>query len=569
MTIKNEKGLALVISLMVVTVLLLLATIFIFKAITEKTMADKERQSIQAFYIAEAGSENALSRLDTFINSYLLTEVNNKNPQILIRDVRRYDTDGDGIAFLIDYVEEQGLPLFTRNVEDEAEYDSGDIAFGDGGYRYLIEISDKYPPQLVAADIWDFYFYFQIESRGHVANIQRSIVLNGDFTVRVQRDNFAKYALFTDHHYMPNGVTVWFTDKTNFAGPIHTNDRFSFAFNPSGLFDGTVTQHLSKHRFYNNGYPVLLDADDNTPYDVPTFNNSITRSVDEIVLESSVQKNDLISQAQGSLGSPGSQGIYVPNNGSDLTGGIYVLGNAIIDMSVDSDDNALYTITQGTTTKKVIVDIPNDRTTIETVGGGTEVYAGKPDGVDDLGTIIYVDGEISSLGGQVQRDTEVTVSSENDIVITDNIRYSDYTPSSGTPGTVDYVEPGAEGTSNLFGIVCWGGNVRIGTSAPDNIELHGPIMARNGIFAVDNYNNFSVGPRGTATILGGVITQFYGAFGMFSGATGEQLSGYGRNFVYDSRLLVGKAPPYFPSMKTFIAFTNDLTDKIAWQEGGQ
>jgi hypothetical protein len=118
-----------------------------------------------------------------------------------------------------------------------------------------------------------------------------------------------------------------------------------------------------------------------------------------------------------------------------------------------------------------------------------------------------------------------------------------------------------------LGILSWGGNIRVGNSAPNNIDMHGVVMARNGIFTVDNYNSQAVGPRGTATLLGGSITQFYGAFGLFNGSTGQQISGYGRNFIYDSRTLMGKSPPYFPSLRTFIAFTNDLTDKIVWQEG--
>ena len=125
--------------------------------------------------------------------------------------------------------------------------------------------------------------------------------------------------------------------------------------------------------------------------------------------------------------------------------------------------------------------------------------------------------------------------------------------------------PNADGKTNLLGIVAWGGNVRVGTSAPNNISMHGIVMARNGIFTVDNYTSTTVGPRGTATLLGGAITQFYGAFGLFNGSTSTQIAGYGRNFVYDSRTLLGKAPPYFPSMRAFIAFTNDLTDKLIWQ----
>ena len=221
---------------------------------------------------------------------------------------------------------------------------------------------------------------------------------------------------------------------------------------------------------------------------------------------------------------------------------------------------------QGSTTKKITVDIPNNQTKVETVAGGTQTFTGLPDGVDDLGTIIFVQGSVTSLGGTVQKDTELTISSDSDTVITDHLKYQEYTPAVGTPGTPGYVSPNAEGKKNLLGVVVWNGNARIGTGAPDNLEIHGPVMALNGIFTVDNYSSGS--PRGIVTFLGGAITNYYGAFGTFNSVTGLQVSGYGRNFVYDSRMLVGNAPPYFPSMNTFIAFTNDIADKIAWQEGG-
>ena len=85
---------------------------------------------------------------------------------------------------------------------------------------------------------------------------------------------------------------------------------------------------------------------------------------------------------------------------------------------------------------------------------------------------------------------------------------------------------------------------------------------------MDDYCDMGEVPHGTVILLGGAITQFYGAFGLFNGSTGEQLSGYGRNFVYDERMTTGTAPPYFPSMRTFIEYTNDLSDKLVWQVGG-
>jgi len=89
-------------------------------------------------------------------------------------------------------------------------------------------------------------------------------------------------------------------------------------------------------------------------------------------------------------------------------------------------------------------------------------------------------------------------------------------------------------------------------------------MAPHGVFTVDDYDSGS--SRGTATLLGGVITDYYGAFGTFSGSSGMR-TGYGRNFVYDNRVLKGMAPPYFPFMDKFTIDTPpDLKTKMIWRE---
>jgi hypothetical protein len=198
---------------------------------------------------------------------------------------------------------------------------------------------------------------------------------------------------------------------------------------------------------------------------------------------------------------------------------------------------------------------------------GRDVTAGLPDGVDDVGTIVYVDGQITDFRGTVKGDEQTTVASTSDIIIKNNVTYQNYTAATGTPGTSGYVPPSADGYDNLLGIVSWEGDVRVGTTAPNNITVHGTVLASSGVMKVDNYDDTGVGSRGTATVLGGVITDNYGAFGQFNSSSGNQVSGYGRNFVYDQRMAVGSAPPYFPTLNTFVAFTNDITDKLVWQGG--
>ena len=122
----------------------------------------------------------------------------------------------------------------------------------------------------------------------------------------------------------------------------------------------------------------------------------------------------------------------------------------------------------------------------------------------------------------------------------------------------------AAGYNNLLGILSWGGDVRIGTTAPDDVNVHAVVMAPHGVFTVDDYSTGS--SRGTATLLGGVISDWYGAFGTFSGTSGMR-TGYGRNFIYDDRVLQGMAPPYFPYMDRFtIDNPVELSRKMVWRE---
>ena len=50
MTLKNEKGVALAISILVVAVILIIGSVFIVRTTSEKNMSDRERMSTQAFY---------------------------------------------------------------------------------------------------------------------------------------------------------------------------------------------------------------------------------------------------------------------------------------------------------------------------------------------------------------------------------------------------------------------------------------------------------------------------------------------------------------------------------------
>lgn len=562
--INNNKGIVLLLSLIIVMVLLILISVYFSGLITEKRAADTEGYVLQALTLAEAGANHAVSELRERIRTDL------KNRIISIRQASvfiNYVSGTNSLGFLRDYAYAPGDTQFEI-VGQEASLNIQSMAFDtaiQGTYNTNIIIEADGNPTNPSGEIFIFPYKFTIESQGQVNGIASGISRNirfvqGSFFITVRRDTFAKFALFTSHHSTPSGSTVWFTADTAFNGPVHTNDRFSFANSPSAHFTDEVTQHQKKARFYNNGWPRLLDADSNPPDDIPIFDEGFERSYDIINLESSITQADLKTQALGGTSEPGSNGIYIPNDGANLIGGIYIRGNQgshTDDPSIVMSTGAngpVYTITRSSTTKVITVDYTSNQTQIQT-GAVTETYQGVPDGVDNEGILIYVNDDIGGLSGTVQKDSSVTVSSERDIVITNHVMYEEYTPS----------PLSAEGYTNLLGILSWGGDVRIGPLAPNDVNIHGVVMAPNGIFTVDNYQSGS--PRGTATLLGGSITQFYGPFGTFWGTT--QMSGYGRNFVYDARMLQGMTPPYFPYLSNFNAFDNGgLDSKLVWEDQG-
>ena len=565
---KREKGVILIISCIVMAVLLVVSAVFFSSLFSEKRSVDTGKYALQALNLAEAGASHGLSELRERINIDFNAKIFQVKQSSIIQGYL-----ANPLLFLRDYAYADGAGQFSVSGNQATlSVVSGNLESSvQGDYSATISVKPNGNPTTISADVYFFPYTFIIESQGNVTQVTPNIrkrvrLVQGNFSLTVRRDNFAKFALFTAHHRTPNNTTVWFTSNTNFTGPVYTAEALSFANNTSAHFTETVSQHEQRARFYNRGNSVLLDASSNAAcceavgceavpcIDKPIFDKNFERGAAEVNLQSSVSQAELKQQALGTLNEPGQNGIYIPNDGTNVTGGIFTRGQTGLVMSVDANNNPVYRITQGTTTKTVTVNYATSQTTVDD-GSEVHTYSGIPNGVGNEGIIFYAKDDITSFSGIVQQDTKATVASENSIVISNNVTYQQY--NSGPPLN-------ATGYNNVLGILSWNGDVIIGTSAPNNVNIHGVIMAPGGIFTVDDYNFGS--PRGVATLLGGVITNYYGAFGTFSG--NNNISGYGRNFVYDARMLEGMTPPYFPYMSNFVSFPDGLDTKMIWEDEG-
>jgi Tfp pilus assembly protein PilX len=429
---------------------------------------------------------------------------------------------------------------------------SGSLAFSDSTLR----------------DSGQVYNYrFTITSTGTRGAYGRRVVQSqGILRVSASRGSFADFLIFTNTHTMSNGDYIWFTSDGSFDGRMHTNGEFRFAYKPT--FQDLTTSVNAKAWYYNKGNPVERNANSNGTIDVPYFYGGFTRNVSTIDLpaNSYSQQNAALgrdpsdtssptnTQIRAALGLSGTTapptGVYLPNSGGAVTGGIYVQGTLTqCLMYVNSDGNQVYSLKQSSSTDLVTVNHTAGTTTFyDASAGTTTTYAGVPRGV------LYTNGTISDLRGPdrvsgepppaLADDTQMLVAATGDVVLQRDVTYEDY-----------------EAGDAVLGIYSSGGNVRVGTSAPNDVNVDAFVMATgtSGAFQVDSYDSGS--PRGTLHLRGGSVTRYYGAFYTFD-QSGHLQTGYGRDFHYDRR---GLRPPYYP-LTPRLTPDQPLARTLSWKE---
>lgn len=485
---------------------------------------------------------------------------------------------------------------------------------------------------------YEFFYTYTITSDGQLLpQNRRRVVLSRDFSIRVRPQSFARYSLFTHVHTTPSGGAIWFTSRTSFDGPVHTNGEFRFAFFPkfgtpdsgtpcdaSRIASTPLTSVSSYAWFNNNGSPRRVQANENvvsgvrrdapvlpdcTPANPSDDNDNaaanFTRGVASVPMptssfsqqgvsigrnptDTSAVTNLQIRQAIPELVDNDSSvpnGIYVPvtdsngnavsDPGEPMAGGIYVQGDlSSLTLSVGgtSGELAVYTLVQGSQTVTVTVNRTAQTTTVTNtawpLASRTRTFNGVPKGWQgpqlpgsENAAIIYVRGNILSLSGTLEEKEQTTIAASGRIDITDHIRYE-------APPVV--TDPNSN-PLNVLGIYSSGSDIRITTAAPNNLVIHAVLMAGslgdtvNSSVNVQNHDQGS--PRGDVYLIGGLIEEYYGAFGTFNASTGAPQTGYGRDFQYDRRMDRGFAPPYFPSTNLWEVSAQGLAgNRPAWRE---
>lgn len=394
---------------------------------------------------------------------------------------------------------------------------------------------------------------FYIQSTGSSGGIDKKV------EIKLRQATFGRYAYFTDKETSSSGSTIWWKTGEICDGPAHSNNTSNSPFSIN---------------YTNSTSPIFLDmvtaCGSSITYSPSTPNNETTfRKIYasgssgyqlgipriELPASSDIQKN----AAWGSTsGFPTTNGVYMQSNSN---GGIYIRGDAAIQMQRDSSGRQLIVVTQGTNVTTITADLSAKTTTVSgPVGTGSPTTSSSPPN-----GVIYCTGNITSLKGEItdnkvqsgaiQTRSAWTIATDvnagNDITITDSLYY--HTRPDKTKPSTDAVNLAA-GTLGL--VAC---DINIASGAPQNLEIDAVCLAggentASGSFSVANYSTKT--PVGTLSVIGGIIQKARGAVGTFNSSTGTTSTGYTKNYHYDPRL-ASDPPPFYPTTGTF--------ERLSWQ----
>ncbi|OLV15667.1 DUF4900 domain-containing protein [Deinococcus marmoris] len=317
----------------------------------------------------------------------------------------------------------------------------------------------------------------------------------------------------------------------------------------------------------------------------PQFKSSVKWDADFIPLPTNSQ-NQRAAALGYSLDPVTGQAIPLPTAGLALSGDVqemqlwrdmiggqerqrisYVQGGAAVDLSYDQN-GTLFILNPSRQW------VPAGRDAAGNVGavGGTFTIVKPFNGV-----VSVQDGKIANLNGgpnvaqsgpagaSIASFAGVTVAATGDVNITSSLKYT--VPPCGGQNTETAAAPcDRQDAQNILGIYASGKTNANGSKVPANINLispkscpdgigncpnigvnpqiHAVLMASQGAVQVEGYNQGSAdNSLGKVNLIGGIIEDYYGAFGQTDG------HGYGRNFVYDQRTYDGFSPPAFPTQK--------------------
>lgn len=540
---EGEKGIALIAALLVVMLVAIVGATFMMTVSGERSVSSNVQVSRAALLAADAGVR--------------------VSQQVLANQAKvKLDT-------LVALWPGGSTPIITS---PSTMFASTSQTFTSTNPQFTATATISYTNDSLSATAQTYNFRYTITSNGTFgAQAMRQVQSTGLLRVSAQRGTFADYALFMDAAGTSGGAPLWMNSSMHFDGRVHTNGEFHFAYQPH--FDDMVTSVNSKAWFWNNGSPQEVAASTYGTTDAPTYSGGFVRGATPVALPPPTPNDQQAGALGYTFSTPGTpatiqqintalgfgpvstnppNGVYVVHNGAlAMSGGIYVQGD-LTSLTMTADTVAhtqTYRLTQGSTVTTIVVD-PDPAGPTTTVNG-TTTYTGVLNGGQ-----LFVNGGIASLSGPdrvsgvappaLGARQQLLVTATNDIVIQGDVTCENFSAA-----------------NNVLGLYSSGGSVKVGSSAPSDLNLDAFVLATgpSGSFGVEGYDSGS--PRGTLHLRGGIVERYYGPFSVIDGS-GNPTSGYLTDLHYDRRGLI---PPLYPKTPANAFHTEQPTAKtLAWKE---
>ncbi len=438
------------------------------------------------------------------------------------------------------------------------------------------------------------------------ASEQTTLADSGSMKVEVtlmgegEETSFAAWGFFLDHFTVCGSLTLV---PGTVTGPAFSNDGWTFGTSGTYTFTDPVGQHNA-----NMGYRFgsTCKQSPNDPYTYsgqtinPNFQSGVSLNQDEIALPENAfsQKRAVLDGIGACLTDPcsdpgtsemddylrnglpaagvytGSNGVYLPYtiqpSGTVGTvtcpcklmtgGGIYVRGNSGVTLATSGTNGETYTIVQGSTTTVVTVNPTTNTTTIKVGTNATQTILGVPQQKDSDGnlvrnaTMLYVDGNISSLSGVVNDQQAINIVGGGNVVITNDITYKTKpvtTAQNQIPGTPPATLIPGNDNGQVLGIYTNGGNIQLNNQGNSTLDIQASLAAlhNGGTNTIENIGS----AISTLNIMGGRIQNDAGNINTTT-----------RNIYFDRRFSSGGfAPPWFPSTTVTNGSESDVSGSLS------
>lgn len=572
---RDERGIALVITLLL---LLVLSALLLGAALTTSTdmlINGYYRNFRGSFYAADSGLNIARQQL---VNQTMAAI-----PRVFTAGSAPIPTgtDASAAAYISStYANPQAL---NQGAADT----SWKEAFHITGVNYTLAsvTPTATDPSTGLPSAYQYIYAYSLTSVGQSSGVEQATVSetgNIVFNVTVtpasgETLSFAAYGMFIDQQPVCSGS---YLVPGLISGPVSTNGGWTFGTSGSYTFTDPVSSHSSNAGFQfssrctqsSNGNASYRRQSISPQYQagfqwgqpaVPLPANDFSQR--RAVLDgrgtdtAQVTDADMNASLRDVNGAPypasgANSGVFLSYDASTnpptmTGGGIMVEGNAQVQLAAGPGESQVITIVQGSgssaTTTSVTTDPVADTTTIAS-GSTSQVVSGVPTDYNTgkPGTMVYVDGNITSLSGPgngqpaVQDGAAVDVTAANNITVTGDLLYKTEpvtTTQNQIPNTpADTLIPGND-KGQVLGLYTANGDIQLDNQqSSSNLEIDASLAA---VSAGGSGGLVNIGRSiGTLTIVGGRIQNEI-----------KNINANTRNVFFDRRFAGNFAPPWFPS----------------------